>query len=227
MNLMGLDFNGVGNHEFDEGLAELHRMQQGGPHPVEGDLDGDPFSGAEFEFLAANVIDDTTGATIFPPYGVRHYQGVSVAFIGLTLEATSTVVSQAAVEGLTFADEAQVVNALVPRLREQGAVAFTSYGGIRGDILFDSTGSESDGELTYGEAFSVQPFGNSLITLSLAGAQIKALLEAEFRDPADDAGRVLQVSSRWASVDCRQNRVRIARCGVYHPSLPTAPFGDY
>ena len=146
MNLMGLDFNGVGNHESDEGLAELHRMQQGGPHPVEGDLDGDPFSVAEFEFLAANVIDDTTDATIFPPCGVRHYQGVSVAFIGLTLEATSTVVSQAAVEGLTFADEAQVANALVPRLREQGAVAFTSYGDIRGDILFDSTGSESDGE---------------------------------------------------------------------------------
>ena len=146
MNLMGLDFNGVGNHKFDEGLAELHRMQQGGPHPVEGDLDGDPFSAAEFEFLAANAIDDTTDATIFPLCGVRHYQGVSVAFIGLTLEATSTVVSQAAVEGLTFADEAQVANALVPRLREQGAVAFTSYGGIRGDILFDSTGSESDGE---------------------------------------------------------------------------------
>ena len=64
MNLMGLDFNGVGNHEFDEGLAELRRMQRGGPHPVEGDLDGDPFGGAEFEFLAANVIDDATGDTI-------------------------------------------------------------------------------------------------------------------------------------------------------------------
>ncbi len=83
MNLMGLDFNGVGNHEFDEGLAELHRMQHGGTHQAEGDLDRDPFSGAEFEFLAANVIDDSTGATIFPSYGVRRYQGVSVAFIGL------------------------------------------------------------------------------------------------------------------------------------------------
>ncbi len=67
MNLMGLDFNGVGNHEFDEGLAELHRMQHGGRHQVEGDLDGDPFSGADFELLATNVIDHSTGATIFPP----------------------------------------------------------------------------------------------------------------------------------------------------------------
>ena len=82
MNLMGLDFNGVGNHEFDEGPAELLRMQRGGPHPV----DGDPFGGADFQFLAANVIDDATGNTVFPPCAVREYQGIRVAFIGMTLE---------------------------------------------------------------------------------------------------------------------------------------------
>ena len=318
-----------------------------------------PFSGAEFEFLAANVIDDSTGETIFPSYGVRRYQGVSVAFIGLTLQATPTVVSQAAVEGLTFGDEAQVVNALVPRLREQGIEAIVvllheggmSDGGLndcgsgldgpvvevvarlddavdmviaghtndeficridgkwvsmadnRGRLFyghrrylepshgrshggedrepaqlpirspppsppsqplstgttpsrplapmsssaprpptspagrtppasphwetssptltwrrhepptlaarlwhsrtpaafaatFSSTdiGPGSDGELTYGEAFSVQPFGNSLVTLSLTGAQIDGLLEAQFRDPTDDVRWVLQVS---------------------------------
>ena len=35
-NLMGLDYNGVGNHEFDEGVDELLRMQNGGCHPVDG-----------------------------------------------------------------------------------------------------------------------------------------------------------------------------------------------
>ena len=67
-------------------------------------------------------------------------------------------------------------------------------GGIRESILFDSIGPESDGELTYGEAFSVHPFGNSLVTMSLTGAQIDALLEAQFREPTDDARGVLQVS---------------------------------
>ena len=43
MNLIGLDINGVGNHEFDEGAAELLRMAYGGSHPVDGDLDGTPF----------------------------------------------------------------------------------------------------------------------------------------------------------------------------------------
>ncbi len=28
-NLMGLDYNGVGNHEFDEGVNELLRMHNG------------------------------------------------------------------------------------------------------------------------------------------------------------------------------------------------------
>ncbi len=55
MNLMGLDYNGVGNHEFDEGAAELTRMQEGGCHPVEGCFAGDGFEGADFQFLAANV----------------------------------------------------------------------------------------------------------------------------------------------------------------------------
>ena len=45
MNLIGLDINGVGNHEFDEGGDELLRMQNGGCHPVDGDLDGDGFAG--------------------------------------------------------------------------------------------------------------------------------------------------------------------------------------
>src|SRR3990172_3610984 len=54
-NTIGLDFNAVGNHEFDEGVYELIRMQEGGCHPVDGCLDGDPFDGAEFRYLAANV----------------------------------------------------------------------------------------------------------------------------------------------------------------------------
>src|SRR5215207_8569490 len=54
-NLMQLDYNGVGNHEFDEGVDELLRMQYGGCHPVDGCFGGDGFAGAEFGFLAANV----------------------------------------------------------------------------------------------------------------------------------------------------------------------------
>ena len=49
-------------------------------------------------------------------------------------------------------------------------VAFTNPGGIRDDIRFGSSGMEADCELTYGEAFGVQPFGNKLVTMTLTGA---------------------------------------------------------
>ena len=55
MNRMGLDFNSVGNHEFNEGPAELLRMQQGGTHPDE-DADGETFARADLQFPAVDVI---------------------------------------------------------------------------------------------------------------------------------------------------------------------------
>jgi 5'-nucleotidase len=121
MNLIGLDINGVGNHEFDEGTAELLRMQQGGCHPVDGCQTGKTFEGAKFRFLAANVIDKGTRKPFLPPYEIREFQGVKVAFIGMTLEGTATIVDPAGITNVTFRDEVETVNALVPELKQQGA----------------------------------------------------------------------------------------------------------
>ena len=66
MNEIGLDVNAVGNHEFDEGTDELLRLQEGGCHPVDGCLDGDDFAGADFEFLAANVVSEDDGRPALP-----------------------------------------------------------------------------------------------------------------------------------------------------------------
>ena len=123
LDLMGLDFNAVGNHEFDEGVDELLRMQQGGCHPMDGCQDGDGFAGARFGFLAANVRWRDSGQSVFPAYGIRRFEGVRVAFIGLTLEGTPAVVSTSGVAGLQFDDEAETVNRLVPQLRGRGIEA--------------------------------------------------------------------------------------------------------
>ncbi|WP_374688034.1 bifunctional UDP-sugar hydrolase/5'-nucleotidase [Promineifilum sp.] len=120
-NEIGLDFNAVGNHEFDEGLMELLRMQRGGCHPVDGCQDGDPFGGADFRYLAANVFYEGTNKTIFPPFRVMTFKGgAKVAFIGMTLESTPTIVSPSGVEGLEFKDEADTVNRLVNVLKRRG-----------------------------------------------------------------------------------------------------------
>ncbi len=354
-NLMGLDFNAVGNHEFDEGATELARMQNGGCHPTDGCGDGDGFAGAQFSFLAANVFWTTgpnAGGTLFAPYKIRRIAGVKVAFIGMTLEGTPTIVTPSGVIGLEFRDEADTVNALVPELRAQGVnaivvllhegaaqsvamaensintctgisgavvdivnrmdpavdmvlsghthnayncninnklvtsaasfgrlvtnvsftlnrgtadfasmaasnvivtrdvakapaitsliakynavaaplanrvigqitadltrtnnvagesalgdviadaqldatspadlggavIAFMNPGGIRADLTFASSPiGEGNGNVTFGESFTVQPFGNNLVTMTLTGAQIKAVLEQQFDNPA-------------------------------------------
>jgi 5'-nucleotidase len=127
MNRAGLEFNAVGNHEFDEGKDELKRMQEGGCHPTDpnsckGASVGTPvpFEGAKFKFLAANVEETATGKTIFPPYSVKTFGKTKVGFIGMTLKETPTIVTPSGVAGLTFKDEAATVNALVPKLRARG-----------------------------------------------------------------------------------------------------------
>jgi 5'-nucleotidase len=120
MNLMGLDLSAVGNHEFDEGAAELLRLQRGGCHPKDGCKGPAPFKGARFQYLAASTVDTATGKTLLPPYAIKRFGGVPVGFIGLTLKATPRIVTPAGVAGLAFKDEAETVNALVPELKRQG-----------------------------------------------------------------------------------------------------------
>ena len=367
-NQMGLDFNAVGNHEFDEGVTELLRMQQGGCHPVDGCLDGDGFGGATFKFLAANVTwkhnmpKPLAGKPIFPAYLTKSFNGVQIAFIGMTLEGTPNIVSPSGISQVNFLDEAATVNALVPKLKQKGietivvviheggfqsssaattdpnacvgmsgpildivnnfddevdvvitghthqpyncvidgklvtssfsfgrlvtdvdltidrttrdvvtktannvivtrtvpknslitaliakynafaapianrvigsitatitrtanpagesalgdviadaqlaatddpglgdaVVAFMNPGGIRADLAFPgSAAGEGDGNVTYGEMFTVQPFGNSMVTMTLTGAQIERLLEEQFAGCTFGSNRILQVS---------------------------------
>ena len=123
LSMMGLEVASVGNHEFDEGKVELLRMQNGGCHPTDNCQGPHPFLGARFHYLAASTIETASGKTIFPPYEVREFDGIRVAFIGLTLKGTPNLVSPVGVAGLEFRDEADTVNALVPELKAQGIEA--------------------------------------------------------------------------------------------------------
>ncbi|MEO2218873.1 bifunctional metallophosphatase/5'-nucleotidase [Chromobacterium vaccinii] len=125
MNLLGLDINAVGNHEFDDGQDELLRMQNGGckAGAVETScLYGGGFSGAKFKFLAANV-QKQDGSTLFPAYEIKKYGNIPVAFIGMTLKGTPDIVAPTGIQGLSFKDEVDTVNALVPKLKAQGVAA--------------------------------------------------------------------------------------------------------
>jgi 5'-nucleotidase len=123
LNAMDLAISSVGNHEFDEGVTELLRMQNGGCHPVDGCYFKKKFKGADFQWLAANVVKESTGKTPLPPYEIERIKGVKVAFIGMTLEATDTLVAAVGIQGYDFLDEAETANALVPKLKRKGVEA--------------------------------------------------------------------------------------------------------
>src|SRR3981081_3167505 len=121
--MMGLEVASVGNHEFDEGKDELKRMQNGGCHPTAVCQGPHRFLGAKFRYLAASTVEKNTGKTVFPPYEIKQFEGIPVAFIGLTLKGTPDIVSPVSVAGLEFRDEADTVNALVPELKARGVEA--------------------------------------------------------------------------------------------------------
>jgi 5'-nucleotidase len=143
MNEMGLDATSVGNHEFDEGYKELLRMQKGG---CIDDGDGQNnqnscpdhrFKGADFKYLSANVFYENTDKTLFAPYTIKKFRdGQKVAFIGMTLENTPNIVTKSGVQGLSFKDEVETANALVPKLKQQGVeaiVVLIHEGGLPSD----------------------------------------------------------------------------------------------
>lgn len=81
-------------------------------------------------------------------------------------------------------------------------IAFMNPGGIRADMRTTdiSSGGEAVGEVTYGEAFTVQPFGNSLVTKTMTGDMIRRLLQQQFPGCGQAPGttRILQVSATFS-----------------------------
>lgn len=127
MNAIAIDFNAVGNHEFDRGQRELLRLQQGGceqwtlrePCQVRSH-----FPGAHFGFLGANVITkhDTS---LLPSYGIKRFnkngQQVTLGVIGITTKDTANSVNQTGIAGLKFEDEALAANRTANQLKAKGA----------------------------------------------------------------------------------------------------------
>ncbi|MEN3585368.1 bifunctional metallophosphatase/5'-nucleotidase [Streptomyces sp. ZYX-F-203] len=133
LNKLELDVTSVGNHEFDEGPEELLRLQRGGCHPDEGCYTDERFQGADFPYLAANVLDEKTGRPILDPYWIWQRKDIKVGFIGVTLESTPDIVSADGVKGLRFEDEVETIDKYARELQRRGVksiVALIHEGGF-------------------------------------------------------------------------------------------------
>src|SRR5262249_11789311 len=109
----------LGNHEFDEGRAELNRLLEGGNH-FNGPFLEKKWKGARFPYVSSNVVDSATGKTILPPYVIKKLPSIPIAFIGAVLRETPTIVTPTGVAGLTFLDEADSINKSIPEIQAQG-----------------------------------------------------------------------------------------------------------
>lgn len=126
LSKMGMKASSLGNHEFDQGLKELQRMQNGGCDSNDTSKAckfQNPYPGADFKWLGANVVDKTSGKPVFAPYLVEKVAGVKIAFIGAVLKDTPSIVSPSGISTLNFLDEAESINKYVPELKKQGVDA--------------------------------------------------------------------------------------------------------
>jgi 5'-nucleotidase len=110
-----------------------------------------------------------------------------------------------------------------------GAVAaFMNSGGVRGGLLFNQiSGGEQPGEVTYAEAFTVQPFGNTLVVKTCPGQAIYDVLEQQFNNPAPGQNRIMLVSAnvhyQWNST----TTPRIVPGSVSFGGVPVSPGASY
>ncbi|GGE09519.1 bifunctional metallophosphatase/5'-nucleotidase [Marinithermofilum abyssi] len=140
LNTLGFDIGTVGNHEFDDGVKEMLRLINGGEHEKTG-----YFEGADFPYIAANVVDEKTGKPILPPHLIKSVNGIPVGFIGVVTKDTPKIVTPEGVKGVKFLDEAETINREVKKLKQRGVkaiVVLAHEGGFQ-----DKTTGQVDGRI--------------------------------------------------------------------------------
>ncbi|MFE3755334.1 bifunctional metallophosphatase/5'-nucleotidase [Nocardia tengchongensis] len=134
LNSIGVAASSVGNHEFDHGVAELRRIQQGGC-ALDGCSPGEPFTGAKFPYLAANVTDaDGQLPAGLKPWTVLELGGHKIGVVGVVTPDTANIVMPEGIRGYRFGDEADAINKNVPEMKAAGAetvVALLHDGGAQ------------------------------------------------------------------------------------------------
>lgn len=124
LNSVGLSATSVGNHEFDRGVTELERLQTGSGCAFDGCVPGEPFRGATFPFLAANLTNaQGQHLPALRPWKILEVAGRKLGIIGTTTTDTANLVLPEGIRGLSFGDQAAAINKYVPEMQRAGAQA--------------------------------------------------------------------------------------------------------
>jgi 5'-nucleotidase len=141
LNLLRVDAVAVGNHEFDQGLAHLLRLAQGGCETNHGakiscSHPNSQFQGSNFPWLAGNL-ETTDGQNLLPAYSIKEFEGVKIGIIGLVTAETPQLVRSQVIQGLRFRPEIRSVEKISNHLKALGVntqILLIHEGGkIKGD----------------------------------------------------------------------------------------------
>ncbi|WP_353943807.1 bifunctional metallophosphatase/5'-nucleotidase [Streptomyces sp. HUAS MG91] len=80
-------------------------------------------------------------------------------------------------------------------LDPKASLALMNPGGVRSDLVYKASGAEGDGVVTYGEAFTVQPFSNTVNLVDLTGAQVVQALQQQVSGSNEASPKILQPSA--------------------------------
>ncbi|QXN95646.1 bifunctional metallophosphatase/5'-nucleotidase [Nocardia iowensis] len=170
MNNIGMAASSVGNHEFDRGVLELARLQQGGC-ALDGCSPGEPFTGAKFPYLAANVTDaEGKLPPALKPWTMLEVGGHKIGVVGTVTPDTVNLVFPEGIRGYQFGDEVAAINRYVPELKAAGAetvVALMHNGGSQHtdkDATVDYNGCADISPNVAGFAKGVDPAVKALFT---------------------------------------------------------------
>ena len=115
LNAAGLEVSAVGNHEFDQGYDDLVNRVMA-PY----DATTNPYGGAEWKYLGANVRFKDSGNPALDPTWVKEMNGVKVGFVGAVTEHLNELVSPSGIANLQITDIAQAVNKEADALKASG-----------------------------------------------------------------------------------------------------------
>ncbi|WP_402469700.1 5'-nucleotidase C-terminal domain-containing protein [Isoptericola aurantiacus] len=116
LNAAGLDVSAVGNHELDGGYSDLVDRVMG-----DYDAEDNPYGGAEWEYVAANLKMRATGDDAVPASYLAEQGGLEIGFVGAVTEDLPFLVSPAGIEDIEVTDIVDSVNAEADALRAEGA----------------------------------------------------------------------------------------------------------
>ncbi|WP_280491590.1 bifunctional metallophosphatase/5'-nucleotidase [Nocardia asiatica] len=233
LNNVAVTASAVGNHEFDDGVRELTRLQQGGC-AYDGCSPGAPFTGAKFPYLAANVADAQGNLPpALRPWTLLEVGGHRIGVIGTVTPETANIVLPEGIRGYHFGDQAAAVNRYVPEMKAAGAeaiVALVHDGGAQRperDAPLDYNGCANVTPNVTGLAERLDPAVRAVFTAHSHQPYVCTVGDKVITQAASYGRLITDVTLRFGGDGVQASAVNRVVTREVTPDAPTAALIDF